>query len=111
MSEAQAKLAQAQAQAETANDELQRVRAALEGKQQQAEGLQQQNATLGAQLAELQRSHSILQGDAEKSRQVADESSRELAKVSGVLEAVQAQKAELMSLVAPKSARISKKPE
>ncbi|MNP06765.1 hypothetical protein D3C76_987620 [compost metagenome] len=87
------------------------MRVALEDKQRQAEGLQQQAATLGAQLAELQRSHAALQGDAEKSRQLADESSRELAKVSGVLEAVQAQKAELMSLMAPKSARPSKKPE
>ncbi|MNM64857.1 Chromosome partition protein Smc [compost metagenome] len=111
LSDTQAKLAQAQAQADTASDELQRVRVALEDKQQQAEGLQQQAATLGAQLTELQRSHAALQGDAEKSRQVADESSRELAKVSGVLEAVQAQKAELMSLMAPKSARPSKKSE
>ncbi|HCT4783665.1 TPA: DNA-binding protein [Pseudomonas aeruginosa] len=108
LSDALAKLAQAQAQADTANDELQRVRTALEGKQQQAEGLQQQAATIGAQLTELQRSHTALQADVEKSRQVADESSRELARTAGVLQEVQRQNNELMARLSPAKGRQQK---
>lgn len=107
LGESQAKLAQAQAQAEAANEELGRVRAALDVKQQQAEGLQLQVATVGAQHAELQRSHAALQADAEKWRQIADESSRELAKTAGGLQEVQRQNSELMTRLSPTKARQS----
>lgn len=101
LSDAQSKLALTLAQAEAANSEIQRVRGAFEGKQLQAEGLQEQVATLNAQLSELQRSHGALQDDAKRSRQLAEESSLELARVSGVLQEVQRQNADFMSRLSP----------
>ena len=96
LAEAQEKLAKAVAQADAANDELKRSRAELERKQQQADEFQQQLSTVRAQLGELQRSHEVLVGEASRSRQLADESSREFAKASGVLQETQRQNAELM---------------
>ena len=107
LGDTQVKLAQAQAQAEAANEELVRVRAALDVKQQQADGLQLQVATLGAQHAELQRSHTTLQADAEKWRQAADENSRELAKTAGGLQEVLRQNSELMTRLSPTKSRHS----
>lgn len=107
LGDTQVKLAQAQAQAEAANEELVRVRAALDVKQQQADGLQLQVVTLGAQHAELQRSHTTLQTDAEKWRQAADENSRELAKTTGGLQEVLRQNSELMTRLSPTRSRHS----
>lgn len=101
LSEVQAKLASALAQAESSTGDLQRLRSALEVKQQQADELQEQVATLAAEHGALQRSHETLRDEAKQSRQLAEHSSLELAKVSGVLQEVQRQNTEFMARLAP----------